>query len=531
MEKERTDRREPQEAEKQIQLVLNDAEERTVSLRNVIFNMKRRRRIFAWVLVLCVIFGICAPLMLYPFTKQELTVSSVVTLRYDVPKDPQSLILPEEAEYVPVTDLTAPDGKTLDLGQITSSYVLQTALDGLTLSQPITANNLRTNIRIQTVMTEESRRTQEALAGLAEIKNAGAYTGLTEAEILYENRFVVSLSNGFMEEGSENPLSKKELQPEELRLILDRVLSIYNDYLVRTYAGAQLPEDRFSVIDVEALDIQDSLDRMRSGLKALADYGEGQSAAVRSYRSWKTGKSLADWTETAATFRNIRVEPLFSRVAAENMTGNRSTLLTEYRYLLRNAKTELQMVQGRIEETAKTLKNYKNDNIFITMQDSDGSRSTSVTTEYYNRKAAEQAENYKKAAELQYTAADYERRILRLESGEAAPVTEEITAEAKAALAEAQALYAGMREHMAEVFESALYTGYTEHSTPQGKERNFLVASLKKIILGAAAGAVIGFGIWFLAGLAEEMRDSRESEERKNRKEPGQEAEKEGAEA
>ena len=523
--------KQPGEAEAPIQLVLNDVQPESVRLSRVFWNMKQRRRLFAWILVLCILAGFCLPLILYPVIKQELTVASVVTLRYDVPKNADSNILPEEAEYVPVTDLTAPDGGKLDLNQITSSYVLQTALDGMTLSQPITANNLRTNIRIQTVMTEESRRTQEALAGLAEIRNAGAYTGLTEAEILYENRFVVSLTNGFMEEGSENPFSKKELKPEELQLILDRVLFVYNDYLVRTYAGAQLPEDQFSVIDVQAMDLQDSLDRMRSGLKALEEYGKSQTAAVQGYRSWKTGKSLADWTETAATFRNICVEPLFSEAAANNVTAGRNTLLTEYRYLLRDAKTALQMVEGQIQETAKTLKSYKNDNIFITMQESDGSRSTSVTTEYYNRKMGEQAENYKKAAELRCTAADYERRVRRLESGEAAPVTDEMKAAAETALAEAKVLYAGMREHMEEVFRSALYTGYAEHSTPQGKERNFLVASLKKLILGTAAGAVIGFGIWFLAGLWEELRENREGPDRRRAKEPVQEAEKEGAEA
>ncbi len=518
----------PDKAENRIQLVLNDAPSEGVSLNRVFGNMKRRRRLFAWVLVLCMVIGACTPLILYPFTKNELTVSAVVTLRYSIPTDKKNP-LTGVMEYAPVEDLTAPDGEELDLNQITSSYVLQTALDSMTLSQPITANNLRTNIRIQTVMTEESRRTQEALAGLAEIKNAGAYTGLAEADILYENRFVVSLTNGFMEEGSENPLSKKELKGEELQLVLDRVLSVYNDYLVRTYANSQLPEDQFSVIDLQSMDVQYSLDRMRSGLMALEEYNLNQNDDVRSYRSWKTGKSLADWTEAVATFRNICVEPLFSVASADSATGNRDTLLTEYRYLLREATNELQMVRSRIDETSKTLKTYKNDNIFITMQESDGSRSTSLTTDFYNQKIIDQAENYKKAAELQFSVADYERRILRLESSETPGVSTEMKAALENALAEAKTLYAGMREHMEEVFESTLYTNYAEHSTPQGREKNFLVASLKKIILGFAAGAFIGLGIWFLAALAEEMRANRDETEKE--KDSERNAEKEGAEA
>ena len=75
----------PEGQNKQIQLVLNNTgEEDSIDLGNVFRNMKQKKRLFAWVLVLCLAVGICAPLLLYQFTKPELTVSSVVTLRYEV---------------------------------------------------------------------------------------------------------------------------------------------------------------------------------------------------------------------------------------------------------------------------------------------------------------------------------------------------------------------------------------------------------------------------------------------------------------
>ena len=73
----------PTDPNRQIQLVVNNNQEEdsTIDLGNVFHNMKLKKRIFAWVLVLCLTIGLCAPLLLYQFSKPELTVSSVVTLR------------------------------------------------------------------------------------------------------------------------------------------------------------------------------------------------------------------------------------------------------------------------------------------------------------------------------------------------------------------------------------------------------------------------------------------------------------------
>ncbi len=71
----------------QINVVVNrpDSEETTIDLVRVFHNMKVKRRVFAWVLVLCMVAGICASLLLYQFSEPETVVSAVVTLNYDVP--------------------------------------------------------------------------------------------------------------------------------------------------------------------------------------------------------------------------------------------------------------------------------------------------------------------------------------------------------------------------------------------------------------------------------------------------------------
>ena len=508
----------PTDRNRQIQLVLNrpDNNETTIDLGNVFHNMKARRRLFAWVLVLCLTIGVCAPLLLYQFSKPELTVSSVVTLRYEVPKTTyrsrlkEGRISPAEAEYEPVTDLTAPDGEELDLNQITSAYVLQAALDGITLSKPVSAAVLRNNIAIRTVLTEDSQRTKEALAGLAEAKNAEAYEQMQEAVMKYQNRFVVSLTNGF---GDEDSRAKVELKDGELSLLLDRILGVYNDYLVRTYADITLPDDAISVIDIQDQDVLDSLDQLRSGIDKLYTYCNDKTDTVKTYRSWKTGRSLKDWMETLQTFRSINVDYLYSMVSENAITRDKASLMTGWKYLLREAQNELDEVNERIEQTKKLLTSYKNDEVIVSMQESDAAKSTKASTQYYNNLILQQAEDYEKVAELKTTIADYTDRITRMDAMDQTDVTEEVETELARSVESAKSLYDKISAHMEELFASSLYKTYEDHSAPQGKVQGFLAASMKKMIIGGVAGAVIACGLWFLAALLPEFSKGRKEGE------------------
>ncbi|MBQ6513444.1 MAG: hypothetical protein IJI09_01860 [Clostridia bacterium] len=508
----------PTDPDRQIQLVVNHSgdDEDSIDLGNVFHNMKVRKRLFAWVLVLCLTVGIAAPLLLYQFSKPELTVSSVVMLRYEVPKAAYRSRLRDgritlaEAEFEPVTDLTAPDGADLDLNQITSAYVLQTALDGMTLSKPISISSLRNGIQIRTVLTDDSQRTKEALAGLAEAKNAEAYNQLQEAEMKYQNRFVVSLTNGFKEDEEDRFVT--ELKDGELSLLLNRILTVYNDYLVRTYADITLPDDAISVIDAQELDVLDSLDQLRSGIDKLYDYCDEKTDTVKAYRSWKTGRSLEDWMETLQTFRNINVDYLYSMVSENAITRDKTTLVTGWKYLLREAQNQLDEVNARIEETKKLLAAYKNDEVIVSMQESDAAKSTKASTQYYNNLILQQTADYEKVAELKATIADYTDRITRMDEKTQTEVTEEVEAELARSIESAKALYEQISAHMEEVFESPLYKTYEDHSAAQGKLENFLVASMKKMIIGAVAGAVIACGIWFLAALLPEFSKGRKAE-------------------
>lgn len=476
----------------QISVMLNglDSDAAEISLINIIRSMKQRRRVYAWVLALCILVGLCAPLVMYQFAKPELTVASVVTLNYDA------------------ETLTDPEGEDLDLSPIYSSYVLNNALKDLKLSHPISANELRGSIKIQRVLSEKGRQVQELAARMAEEKNAAAYDQLQKLTLTYDNRFIVFLTNGFRE--NEESRTVTDLESSELRLVLDRVLDAYNDYLTLTYADMKLPDDQFSIIDPTHYDIPESLELLDTAMNNLYSYCQDQQDSVKEYRSWKTGRTLDDWMQILQTTKEVSVDYLYSYVYANSIVKNRDDMLLNYQYKLRTAQTSLENINKNIETLDSILKNYKNDEIFVSMQESDSSRSTSTTTDYFNELILEQADNFQKAAETETLIANLNDKIDRLtSSGDKSSLEfttqEEITEDVKKAVEKCLQIYSQIKEHMEEVHESAQFRSFIVHTAAQGQGSGFLGSSITKMIIGALLGVIVGCGLWFVSALGTEL--------------------------
>ena len=490
----------PVSKDSQINVVVNHAGEGdAIDLVRVLQNLKRGACVYAWIIILCMVLGVCAPLLLYQMRDNQLRVASVVTFDYDVLDTTNPLITPTPK---PVKDLTAPDGTELDVSQITSSYVLQSALRGVTLSEEITISALRNNISIERMLTEDSRRQQEVAKQMLADKNSAAYAQLQSIKLSYVNQIIVSLSNGFGEADGD----KVYLPDDELRLLLDRILISYNDYLAMTYADLMLPGDEISVIDTEHLDIMESVDLLRQALTNLYDYCDGKSDEIKAYRSYRDGRSLTDLMETLQTARDVNVEYLYSDITASSVAKDREAMIAKYRFQMREAQTKLDVVNEQIAQTAETLKNYKHDQIYVEQQDGEGSKTTKITTEYYNKLILEQAANYENATVLEITIDDLKAKIESLQSETAAVDTEKAKVELATAIKICHEVYTQICDQMEEIYGSSFYTTYANRSAAQGKAPGFLAANMKKMIIGAVLGAFLACGLWFVSAFAAEMK-------------------------
>ena len=484
------------EKDTKIQLVVNnpESEDDSIDLGRVFHNVKLKARIFAWVLVVCLLAGLCAPLVMYQINKPSLTVTSVVTLRYGT------------------NSLTAPDGSPLDLTVVTSAPVIQKALDGLILSKNITIENIRGNMTVTRVLTDESSRTREILAGLADAKNAEVYERMEETVLTYQNRFIVSLTNGFTDASDEEGKNKIYLRDDELSILLNRILDAYNDTLIKQYADVRLPEDRVTLIDTEDMDIPEIMDSLTDALNKLLAYCNRQSASARAYRSWQTGYSLNEWMTEIRSVKSIKLDYLDAYVYSKGLMRDRDAVALGYRYDLRNLNSDLAQVAENLEKTEELIKAYKNNEVLVNMQESDSTRTSMITTDYYNSLVLQQMGYYEQAANLRTQIAETQNKLDRLETGTERGELADIESELNSAIAAVKDLQDNIRAHMTELFESPLFTTYTDHSAPQGRLPNFIQANLKKMIIFGIAGVVIACGIWFLAALAPEFRRGREND-------------------
>ncbi len=479
-----------------------------LDLMAVLLNMFHSFRTYVWVLLFCIVFGVSAALLLYQVTKKPSKATAVVTLDYEVPA---YNVKGEVISYSAVKDLTAPDGMgELDLNQITSSYVLQTALNGLKLSHNVTLADLRRNIQISRILSEDSRRQQEVASNMIADKNNQAYTQVQGINLTYINQFTVTLNNGF---GNEESRVKYELTDPELQLVLDRILDAYNEYMVTTYADLKLPDDEISLIEVENQDILESIDLLRTASVNLHTFCENKTEAVRSYRSKLTGFTLDDLVGFLDLVDRVNVDYLSSYVYTNGIVTDRESMLTNYEYRLRDAQTKLAVVSNNIQTTKEILDNYENDEIFVTMQESDTSKSTKTTTDYYNELIVQQADNYAAAADLETTITDLQEKITLLNDNNNMQNAESAQEELNAAIEAMYNVYRQIYKHFEEVTQSPFYTTYADHSVAQGETRGFLSKVSKNLILGGGGGFVIACGLWFMSALLQEMKAKKKEED------------------
>lgn len=490
----------------QINVVLSGAGSslyKEIDLVNIFHDMKLRKRLFAWMLILCILIGVSAPLLMYQINPPILSVSSAITLDYD------AIYLDEESteeELLPVSDLTAPDGLPLDLNQITSAYVLQNALQVTPLSYDISVSQLRGKIIIQRNLTEESKRLQEIAARMISDKEGGAFQTLQSLELTYENRAIVTLTNGF---GSEDDTNGILLPDNELKALLDNILSAYNNYMVMNYADQKLPDDEFTVIDTERMDILESLDSIRSAVSNLYEYCYNQPENIKETRSSVTGLSLNDILDTLELIKSVNVDYLYSYVYTNSLARDTQSMLTSYEFQLRTAEGQLASLEEQIKTVQEIIDTYKNDEIYVSMQDSDTSRTTQTTTDYYNNLILQQSENFDQLAEVNVLISDLNNKIVNLQNNQSSMVVNDVADELDETLALCKMVYKLITDHMTKIFGGYDYNSYVLHTAAYGKVPGFLASCMGNMVLGAIAGVAIACILWFLSGLVTEMKKTR----------------------
>ena len=128
---------------KKIDLYINDTDDESggISIMHIFSYMKQRFHIFIFVMLITLIIGTLAAILMYGLKGKSETSIAILSLDY------------ENAE-----EGKAPDGTSLDISYLKSSYIIQNALNDVVLSKEIGVAQVQENLNIIGILTDQTKQ-------------------------------------------------------------------------------------------------------------------------------------------------------------------------------------------------------------------------------------------------------------------------------------------------------------------------------------------------------------------------------------
>ena len=491
---------EPDKNQKVEVFVKRDTEETygELDLFRVFSNMGKKRNIYLWILLLFTLIGLAIPMLMVEMDKETGSVSAMISFRY-----PQAAIE------------KAPDNSPLNVRYISSSYILQKALNRTKLSKNITISAVEHNLSVERLLNESTRQNLEVMQKVIESsKTSDDYSQVLKFNYKYDGKYIITLANGF--DKNQNSTKLIYLDGNELSALLNNIIASYNEYFFTTYKTLTLPDNNLDSIKNSELDFIERLDEVESLFNNLSKYcTDKEKSNYLTYRSKRTGLSFLDLNDCVKLLKDIAVDYLYSYAFANNITKGELSTITKYEYNLQNTEREFNSILAAIENNANLLAIYKNDSIALNTSEDGTSTVKSSVTDYYNTLITNQADNYERKAELGEQIANLNYKISGFhsntnKSAQIAYMEEEM----KDLEIICNVIYELVKDHTNEILESTFYKAtYMDYIGAQYFGNSIFTSSnIKKMLIGMVVGIILAVFIWGLDGLVEEMKRSSSQE-------------------
>ena len=456
-----------------------------ISLAKVFSNMAKKKKIYLRMLAILLILGLVLPMLLAELNTKAPSTQAVVQLKYmDLDQETGMEVAPQPVKF--------------------SSYVLQEALNNTQLSSKVSITNLESNLRIEQLLTAETRQRLEILD--RQVNAQGSAIGqATTIKLDYDNTFIVTLANGF---GNPDARKKTYLTTSEIQDLLNNIIKAYDTQIYKSRTDFTLPESDLESLESNGLDFLENLDIIKTSLTSLKAYCDSKAELYPDYRSAATGLSFNDLSDTIATINDIDISYLYSYIMYNGITKDQATLINKYNYTLRTARLDLADVNSRIDGNNKIIENYKNQSISVIGNDDQSGKPLSITTEYYNKLVLTQTELFDRKAELESQISDLENKIKVFGESASSKEVEAVKKEYERVYKDAVAVQTLVLDQAQELLESdTIKNSYTVSTTAQSETASFFSSrNIKKAVLGGIAGVIIAVAAWFVAGFAAELK-------------------------
>ena len=476
-----------------------------INFMHVFSNMGRKKRVYAWIILLCMLLGFAAPFLISELSDKKENVSAMMTFTYPDAKD----------------GLT-PDGtNAIDINYLSSSYILKKAMNMTKLSKDISISAIERNIEIEKLLTEETRQNLEVVEKVI-TESKKDYEEVKNIDYQYEGKYIITLKNGFTTDPDGK--NKEYLSGNELSSLLNNVIRTYNEYFYDTYMNMELPDNSLDSISNSSLDYIERLDSIVELLNALSKYcSDTNKEQFFLYRSKLDGMTLSDINDCIRLVRDIDVDYLYAFVYYNSITKDKKSMTTNYEYLLRDIQRELGIINGNIDNNTKLINEFKNDSIAISNPEQGLEQVSSVTTDYYNALVLSQVDNYSSKADLSEKIANLNDKINGFKtSSSSADQLEFVESELDSLTNICNKLYDLTEKHAEEIINSESYkNSFISYIGAQYTGSSFFnSAVIKRAVIGLVIGMVLAVFIWGIDGLVSEVKHGSENKTKKETEVP-----------
>lgn len=467
--------------------VVNDIAPREgeIDLVCVFENMWNKKGVYVWAILAFFIVGTMVGLL-----------SS--TLKSEKRADTAHAIL--SLDYEGSNELLAPDGSELDIGIISSAYIVNKALSGLTLSEEISADAVASSLSVERLLSDGTRQYIDLINSVVEKKPEGALEVL-DMEYEYSNLILLSLNNSF-DKG-------KKLASEELTALLDGIIDAYNDYLVKEYSKYQLPSSNLVQLDISSLDYDEAISTISDELTKLEKYCTKEIAkGILSYRSSDDGMRLLDASVLIRYYLDSDVSNFSAFVNENALTKDKGRTISRYEYSLNNYRYEYNALIENIQNNNETITNYKNDENTLFGQDGTAVTAGVTVTEHYNELVAKQLDYYDRKKNISVAIKRTEDVLGKLNaSSNAALQNSVIDSELENIYESSIKLYELVFRISDEFFNSFSYTNaYTYRISAQYSNESLLFSTIASAVKIGVISCFLAILIWGLDALLEETK-------------------------
>lgn len=305
----------------------------------------------------------------------------------------QSVVAIIELNYPGIELGQNPDGTQFDIQQLKSPYVIESALEELSLTNSgVKLEEIRRNIDITSIVPNEISQLTETM-----IKQGREY-------VYYPNEFKVTYK-----------VNKAFSYNQGIQLI-ETIIIKYKEYFYTLYADVKTIENTIGTLDFSTYDYPDIVEVISTQIEGIHEFLEEKNEEDSNFRSSETGYSFADLYRSFDILRTVDATKLASLVNANTLTKDRDRLIKDYEYKVKRMELEMAKKSSEAEEARRLMDQFKKEDYVLIPDGSRNELKTENPSSYYNTLAEIAINASVEAANIQHEIEYYKNEIERLKA-------------------------------------------------------------------------------------------------------------------